>query len=138
LRAGIVSARAILDDGRKSYKARCEAVAAKMDQLLEGSSDTDSSVIREGLVSEPVRVNTILTTYAALDIEGDPTSKDARLWDALKALRDAGAKQLPEDFDMSLIDAKWKPLVGDGDRIRGFAAAQACAAIRIRQALRAG
>lgn len=58
--------------------------------------------------------------------------------DALQSLQAAGLKELPIDFDTSLVDSKWRPLLEVPDRAAALRAFEGRAFLRIRKGLLGG
>lgn len=74
----------------------------------------------------------------SLDLRGDPAHEDGKLLNALQALQTAGAKTLPADFDTSLVEPKWCPLLEVPDRVVALRVFEGCALWRVRRGLIGG
>lgn len=137
-RQSIVDLRALAADETKPAQTRIEEILALADQVLNRPKINLATVVRETMIEQGERVRSILDGLDCLDLDGDPTTKDLALVKALQGLRQSGAKELPEGFDLSAVDAAWKPYVEDPDRKKALRAFQACALTRIRKGLLGG
>lgn len=137
-RTSIQSIRELAADTGKSTKERLAAIVTLADQVLDQPQVSHARVVREALIERSDRVQTILGSLQGLDIEGHAAQKDTQLFAAVKQLQDDGVKVLPPDFDTSCVDAPWRPLVDDADRVRALKALRACALARARKGLLSG
>lgn len=137
-RQSMVAVVALASDETKSAETRIEEILKLGKEVLERPTISHATVIRETMIEQGERVSGILDGLDCLDLDGDASKKDIALVKALRELRQAGTKELPEGFDVSAVDAIWKPYVEDPDRKKAFKAFQACALARIRKGLLGG
>lgn len=105
-RSAIESMRDIAADTARNLEERLAAIMALADDMLGRPVVSHAEVVRETLTEQNARVRTVLDGMACLDLQADPEHADGRLVSALKALHSAGTKELPVDFDSSLVDSK--------------------------------
>jgi len=127
----------VAKDAGKTSDQRISDIIKLATEVLGMPRVSHAAVVRETLIEEGVRVATVLDTLDCLDIEGD-ASKDQILVKQLKRVRAEGLKELPKDWDVSGIEAVWRPLVDDDDRVKALKAFKACALMRIRKGLLGG
>lgn len=137
-RSSIESMRDIAADTARNAEERLTAIMAVADEMLGRPSVSHAEVVRETLTEQSARVRTVLDGMDCLDLQADPQHADGRLVSALQALRSAGTKELPVDFDTSLVDSKWRPLLEVPDRGAALKAFEGCALMRIRKGLLGG
>lgn len=137
-RSSIESMRDIAADTARNAEERLAAIMALADDMLGRPAVSHAEVVRETLTEQNARVRTVLDGMACLDLQADPEHADGRLVSALQALRSAGTKELPVDFDSSLVDSKWRPLLEVPDRSAALKAFEGCALMRIRKGLLGG
>ena len=111
---------------------------ALADDMLGRPPVSRAEIVRRTLTEQSARVRTVLDGMACLELKGDAEHRDGRLISALRDLRAAGAKELPTDFDTSLVDAKWRPLLDVPDRKAALRAFEGFALTRIRKGLIGG
>jgi TnpA family transposase len=137
-RRSIESMRGIASDAARNAQERLAAIIALANDMLGRPAVSHAEVVRETLTEQNARVRTVLDGMACLDLQADPEHADGRLVAALQALRSAGAKELPVDFDSSLVGSKWRPLLEVPDRCAALKAFEGCALMRIRKGLLGG
>lgn len=137
-RSSIESMRGIAADIARNAEERLAAIVSLADDMLGRPAVSHAEVVRETLTEQNARVRTVLDGMECLDLQADPGHADGRLVSALQALRTAGAKELPVDFDSSLVDPKWRPLLEVPDRGAALKAFEGCALMRIRKGLLGG
>ncbi len=136
LRAQIRAAVAIGEDKSKPLAQRHESLLDFLRATVEEDEDeNESAKIREALTDDNVRVRGVLEAMSCLDLDGKTGSKEKKLLDAWRALRDSGDKALPEAFDTSAVPTSWLDLVNDPDRQRARKAFEACVMETIHKAL---
>lgn len=137
-RNSIESMRALAQNTDMDAEERLAAILAVAEGVLSLPPVNRAEVVRETLAEETNRVRTILNGMNSLDLRGDPAHEDGKLLVALQALQATGAKELPADFDTSLVESKWRPLLEVPDRVAALRAFEGCALWRIRKGLIGG
>jgi len=137
-RSSIESIRRLAIDDAKTIRERLAAIVVLTDEVLDQPQVSHARVVRETLIDKSDRVQSILASLQGLEIEGHTTERDVQLFNAVKQFQEAGTKALPTDFDASVVDAPWRPLVEDVDRGRALKALKACALMRARKGLLGG
>jgi hypothetical protein len=132
-RESMVEMRQLIDDTSQTPTQRLKAIKDMMDEVLGTPSVSSAEVIRESMTGSGVKIATALKGIDCLSIDGDPDSKDMRIIQALRDLEAADAKELPEGFDISIVDPSWVPYVTDPDRAKALDAFQAYSTMQIRQ-----
>jgi TnpA family transposase len=125
-------------DKSKTSDDRIAEILKFAEEILQKPQISHAAVVRETMIQQGERVSGILDSIDCLDLDGDPSKKDIALVRALKDLRKAGTKELPVGFDLSAVDAVWRPYLEDPDRGKAYKALQACALSRIRKGLLGG
>lgn len=137
-RNSIESMRDIAADTERGAEERLAAIMVLADDMLGRPPVSHAEVVRETLTEQSSRVRTVLDGMTCLDLQGDPGHADGKLVSALQALRAADAKELPVDFDISLVEPKWRPMLEVPDRKAALRAFEGCALMRISKGLRGG
>ena len=137
-RSSIESMRDIASNTDMNAEERLAAIMALAEGVLGLPPVSHAEVVRETLVEQTTKVRNLLAGMTCLDLQADPAHADSRLLAALQALQAAEAKELPSDFDTSLVDSKWRPLVEGPDRVAALRAFEGCALRRICKGLRGG
>ena len=137
-RTSIKSIRDIAADTTRDAQSRLSSIMALADDMLGRPPVSRAEIVRRTLTEQSARVRTVLDGMACLELKGDAEHRDGRLISALRDLRAAGAKELPTDFDTSLVDAKWRPLLDVPDRKAALRAFEGFALTRIRKGLIGG
>jgi TnpA family transposase len=119
-----------------------DKVAALRELLPQNEPEVGGSraaLVRQFLVEESApKVSALLNSLATLDVRGDESHRAMRQIRALRELSDHGANELPLDFDVSMADAAWHPMLRTADRKKALAALKACAMNSIRKGVRGG
>ena len=137
-RCSIESMRDIAIDQTMGAEARLAAIATLAEDMLGRPPVSHAEVVRETLTEQTSRVRNVLNGMTSLDLQADPAHQDSKLLAALQTLHACGAKELPVDFDTSLVDSKWRPLLEVPDRAAALRAFEGCALLRIRKGLLGG
>jgi TnpA family transposase len=118
-----------------------QRITALRQMLPRDAELTDTSraaLVREALVGDSVRVTTLLNSVAMLDLHGPAADGVLAQVETLRELAQAKARALPDDFDASVADPAWQPLLRALDRARALAALKACALTSIGRGLKGG
>ena len=137
-RCSIESMRDIAANTDMNAEERLAAIMALAEDVLGLPPVSHAEVVRETLTEQTTRVRTVLNGMTCLDLQADPAHPDCKLLAALQKLKAAGAKELPTEFDTSLVDSKWRPLLEVPDRVAALQAFEGCALLRIRKGLLGG
>lgn len=137
-RESMQAMRVVAGDTTQTPSQRLKAITDMMDEMLGTPSVSTAEVVRESIAGNGSRVNTLLKDVECLSINGDPDSKDLKIVQALQQLKESGAKELPADFDTSIVDPSWMPYVTDTDRTRALDAFKGYATTQIRHGLIGG
>ena len=137
-RESVQSIVSLAGDTSKTAEARLAEIIQMGSEVLNLPRVSHAEVVREYMVEQGAAVSNVLDTLDCLDIEGDGSARDLALVEQLKKIRADGLKELPTDWDVSNIDAAWRPLVDDVDRVAALKAFKACALMRIRKGLLGG
>lgn len=137
-RESVESMVSLAKDASKTPEQRLEAIIKLGSEVLTMPKVSHADVVRETLIEHGERVSHVLDTLDCLDIQGDASKKDLHLVEQLRKIRADGLKQLPKDWDVSDVEAVWRPLVDDADRVKALKAFNACALMRIRKGLLGG
>jgi hypothetical protein len=137
-RQRLVSIREIVGDTAHTAEQRLEAIAALIPAELDAASLSGAALTRRTLTDEPVGVRALLDGMRGLDFAADPKDATLRQWNAWRALREAGAKELPAGDEQPSVGSAWSDLVGDADRTRTLRAFEASTMMAMRKALRRG
>lgn len=97
-----------------------------------------AALVRQALVDDSARVQALLNGLTDLELQGRANVLSLKQIDVLRDLRSRGAKELPEDFNLTMTDPVWHDLLRDGNRVRALAALRACALMSVRKDLRGG
>lgn len=125
-------------DSAKTPDERLAEIIKVGSEVLTMHKVSHADVVRETLIEECDKVATVLTSLDCLAIEGDEAKKDLALVKQLNKIREDDLKALPAGWDVSGIEAAWRPLVDDVDRVKAMRAFKACALMRIRKGLLGG
>lgn len=115
---------------------RVEALRQLLPREVDLTDTSRAALVREALVVDSARVTTLLNSVAMFDLHGD----DAVLVQ-VQTLRDLAGRKvrtLPDDFDVSIADPAWQPLLRDPDRGKALAALKACALTSMGRGLKGG
>ncbi|WP_300652243.1 Tn3 family transposase [Hydrogenophaga sp.] len=137
-RESVQSMLNLAQDADKTAEERIVEIVRVAREVLNMPRVSHADIVRETLVEQGERVATVLDTMDCLNIEGDESKKDLTLVEQLKKIRTEGLKELPKDWDVSGIEAAWRSLVDDEDRVKALKAFKACALLRIRKGLLGG
>lgn len=115
------------------------ALKAMISDEQPTSGGSRAALIRQALVVEEApRVSALLNGLALFDVQGDPQSRAMRQIHAVRELALRQDNTLPADFDLTMIDAAWQPLVAVPDRKKALAALKACAMSSAYRGLKGG
>lgn len=137
-RSSIESMRDIAGDTNLNTEERLAAIVTLAEGVLGLPPVSRAEVVRETLIEQTAKVRNLLAGMSCLDLQADPAHADSKLLAALQALQAVEAKELPSDFDTSLVDSKWRPLLESPDRVAALRALEGCALRRICRGLRGG
>ena len=138
-RGALQSVLGIAEDKQKSHATRIEEIVEAVKQQLVDGPTSHAAVVRETLTEQTVMVRPLMNRLlSTLDVQGDAQRKSTKLLKALQQLRDAGAKELPDDFDTSIVPKTWLGLINNPDRAKALQAFEACAMLGIREGIRGG
>ena len=76
------------------------------------------------------------TPFSDLEIKGDAGQRPLKQVMVLRELTGRGIKELPMDFDVSVVDPVWHELLNDKDRVKAFAALKAATMMAVRHGFR--
>lgn len=117
-------------------------IVAALKALLPQDEDTrqysHAALVRESLTDDSNRVNALLTGMMGLDINGKDNLPAMRQMEALRRFHEQWVKDLPKDFDITMVEPVWQELLMTPDRSKAMAALKACALTSVRKGLRAG
>lgn len=113
-----------------------------MKALVPEDEDTrqhsHAALVRQSLADDSNKVSALLTGMMGLDIDGKEQLPAMRQIQALRAFHEAGVKELPNDFDITMVEPVWQELLMTADRSKAMAALKACALTSVRKGLRSG
>ena len=120
--------QSVLYSERMTDTQKIAALKALISEEGQNSDGTRAALMRQALVEEEApRVSALLNGLALFDLQGDPQNRAIRQIQTLRDLAERHASTLPPDFDLSMVDSAWLPLVSDPDRKRALSALRACA-----------
>lgn len=137
-RESVQSIVRLAQDTSKTADERLAEIIKMGGEVLNLPKVSHADLIREHLVEQGVQVANVLDTLECLSVEGDGQKKDLQLFEQLQKIRAEGLTELPLDWDLSAVDAAWRPLVECEDRAKALRAFRACALMRIRKGLLGG
>ena len=110
-----------------------------MGSSVEDVSVSHASLVRKSLVEEQApRVAALLNSLAAFEVRGEEGSRLVKQAQALRDLMVKNATTLPENFDVSMMDPGWQPLLLSTDRKKALAALKAGVVMSVRRGLKGG
>ena len=96
-------------------------------------------MVRQAIVDHAgPQVSALLNTLGILDVQGDENSRPMRQVKALRELVEAGATELPVEFDVSMVEPVWQSMLRNPDRKKALCALKACTMNSVRNALKGG
>lgn len=122
--------------GDREKIARLQELLPRDDEELDGSR---AALVRHSLATDgAAQVSALLNSLAIFEVRGDDSCRAKQQVDALRELAGRGATELPQDFDVSLAEPVWQPMLRDPDRRKALAALKACAISSVRKGIRGG
>ena len=97
-----------------------------------------AALVRESLADERVRLSALLSALSSIDIQGPAKDRALQQVQMLKALKEQGARELPDGFDTSMAEPVWHNLLNGKDRAKALGALQASAVMAVHKGLRGG
>jgi len=97
-----------------------------------------AALVRQALVDDNARVTALVNALMGLEIQGQSSTSSLKQIAALCEFQAGGIKELPADFDATLVDPVWHDLVSNTDRVRALSALRASTLMSVRRDLRAG
>jgi len=138
-REALQSVMSAAQDSSRPPQQRLDDIVDLVQQQLKDGPASHAAVVRETLARQSQQIRPLIDRLLdTLDVRGDAQRRSTRLLEALKALRTAGATELPADFDIAVVPRPWQSLVADADRARALQALEACAVMGIREGMRGG
>jgi len=137
-REQLVSIKSIISGEDLTAQQKLDAIDALVSADIEAAEASQAAMTRQVLVEEPVGVRALLKSLSGLQISGHDQDRELRQLQALRQLHDSKTHELPTDFDTSIVDRRWLPLIEDKDRSRAMRAFEACAMLSVRKGLRSG
>lgn len=95
-----------------------------------------AALVRQSLIDDTTKVTSLLNVFADLEIKGDAAQRPLKQVMALRELDAKGMKELPADFDVSIVDPVWHEMLNDKDRSKAFAALKAATMQSVRHGFR--
>lgn len=139
LRAERLKVKSVLYATDMSAEQKLEALQALIPKEEDEVPGGHAAMVRQNIVDESgPQVSALLNTLGILDVRGEETSRPVRQVKALRELMQSGATELPTDFDVSLAEPVWQPLLRNPDRKKALSALKACAMNSVRNALKGG
>ena len=131
--------KALLYDSKMSDRQKIEALQELIPNDSEDVSVSHASLVRKSLVEEQApRVAALLNSLAAFEVRGEEGSRLVKQAQALRDLMVKNATTLPENFDVSMMDPGWQPLLLSADRKKALAALKAGVVMSVRRGLKGG
>jgi TnpA family transposase len=97
-----------------------------------------AALVRQALTEDNQRITALLNSLAHLDVKGDELQRPLKQIEALRDFEKRGIKELPQDFDVSIVDPVWRDLLSVPDRKKALAALRASTLTSVRRGLRGG
>lgn len=95
-----------------------------------------AALVRQSLIDDTTKVTSLLNVFSDLEIKGDAAQRPLKQVIALKDLDARGIKELPADFDVSIVEPVWHELLNDKDRVKAFSALKAATMMAVRHGFR--
>ena len=139
LRAQRPEVKNVLYDARLTDKARI----AKLKELLPKDENeragSRAALVRQSMVDDwGPKVAALVNAMGMFEFLGSEKARSIKQIAALRELAAAKARQLPDDFDLSIADPVWHPLLSSPDRKKALAALRACTISTVRKDVRGG
>lgn len=83
--------------------------------------------VREALAGDDQRLTALLQSLSVMELRGRDDSGVLKQVGVLRDLAGRQVRQLPLDFDITMVDPVWLPLLRNPDRGKALAALKACA-----------
>jgi len=119
--------------------------AQKVEQLRELVPRDESTTeppraahIREALAGDGPRLTALLNSLSVLELRGNGSQGVLKQVEALRDLARRNIRELPVDFNVTVADLVWRPLLRNSDRGKALAALKACAVTTIGRELKGG
>lgn len=128
--------RVILHADEMSSDEKIEALKKLIPNDDASQPTGHAALIRQSLVDDSTKVTSLLNVFSEMEIKGDAAQRPLKQVNALKALNAREAKELPLDFDVSVVDPVWHELLNDKDRTKAFAALKAATMMAVRHGFR--
>lgn len=139
LRTERVRLKSVLYAPDMTAEQKLEALQALLPQEEDEIPGGHAAMVRQSIVEEAgPQVSALLNTLGILDVKGDEHARPMRQVKALRELVEGGATELPADFDVSMVELVWQPLLRNPDRKKALSALKACAMNSVRNALKGG
>jgi TnpA family transposase len=137
-REQLVSIKSIISGEDLTAQQKLVAIDALVSADIEAAEASQAAMTRQVLVEEPVGVRALLKSMADLEIRGHDQDRELKQLQELRQLHDCKMHELPTDFDNSIVDRRWLPLIECNDRARAMRAFEACTMLSVRKGLRSG
>lgn len=95
-----------------------------------------AALVRQSLTDDTTKVTSLLNVFSDLEIKGDAAQRPLKQVTALRELEAKGIKELPAEFDVSIVDPVWHEMLNDKDRGKAFAALKAATMLAVRHGFR--
>lgn len=131
--------RSVLYDEATSDQQKIEALQALIPKDADDPGISQAALVRTSLVEEESqRVSALLNAMAIFEVRGEDGNRLVRQVEELRGLMLNNATTLPDDFDVSVTDAVWHPLLKSEDRKKALAALKASVLRSVRLGLKGG
>lgn len=130
--------RAVLYAPSQTAEQTVEALKALIPPGSPLAPTSRAALVRQALTDDNQRITALLNSLADLDVKGDESQRPLKQIEALRDFEKRGIKELPKDFDVSIVEPVWRDLLSDPDRKKALAALRACTLTSVRKGLRGG
>lgn len=115
---------------------------AQLRHLLPRNQDISepsrAAHVREALAGDGHRLTALLNSMSVLELRGNDSHGALKQIETLRDLAGRNIRELPVDFDVTVADPVWRPLLQNPDRGKALMALKACAVTTIGRDLKGG